>query len=134
MPTIRHLILAVSFTLASAAHARGDLRRANHVIILMHGGMFSLFALATFMRIAVVASQLNKRPGISGLLPWTPIAAWLAASVLLSAAARRARSREPAPPPRGRIASRRAGGIVSDSISALLAALIQLSPMAEFKT
>ncbi len=61
------------------------------------GGMFSLLALTTFMRIAVVASQLNKRPGISALLPWTPIAVWLAASVLLSAASRRARSREPAP-------------------------------------
>jgi hypothetical protein len=55
------------------------------------------FAIASIAVLAVVASQLNKRPGIPALLPWTPIAVWLAASVLLSAAARRARSREPAP-------------------------------------
>ena len=61
------------------------------------GGMFSLFALATFLRIAVVASQFNKRPGISSLLPWAPVVAWFAASVVLGAAARRARTREPAP-------------------------------------
>ena len=50
---------------------------------LVTGAMFSLLALAAFLRIALVAAQLNKDAQFSPLLPWLPTAAWLAAGALL---------------------------------------------------
>jgi hypothetical protein len=77
----------------AGALAIGHTGREGKVV----GGMSSLFAVTTFVRIAVVASQLNKRPDVSSLLNWAPVAAWFAASVVLSATARRAKNKEPAP-------------------------------------
>jgi hypothetical protein len=50
---------------------------------MVTGTMFSVFALMGFIRIAVVATQYNKDPGIAGALEWLPIAAWLVAGALL---------------------------------------------------
>jgi hypothetical protein len=49
----------------------------------MTGGLFSLLALATFARIAVLAAELNKDPQLAGMLSWAPVAAWAIAGVLL---------------------------------------------------
>lgn len=59
------------------------------------GGMFSILALAAFARIALVATGLNKDPGIAAMLPWTPVAASLAAGLLLLAIARNLRAAPP---------------------------------------
>ncbi|MGB4116758.1 MAG: MFS transporter [Polaromonas sp.] len=51
---------------------------------LVTGAMFSLLALAAFVRIALVSSQLNKDAQFAPLLPWLPPVTWaLAALVLL---------------------------------------------------
>lgn len=47
------------------------------------GGLFSLLAVATFVRMAIVAAQLNKEPGFSALLAWMPAALWGAAGLVL---------------------------------------------------
>ena len=48
------------------------------------GGLFSLLAIATFARMAIVAAQLNKEPGYSAMLAWLPTALWgLAGAVLM---------------------------------------------------
>ena len=47
------------------------------------GTLFSLLALATFARMAVVAAQLNKDPQFAALLGWMPVAVWALAGVLL---------------------------------------------------
>ena len=48
------------------------------------GGLFALLALATLARMAVVAAQLNKDPGVAALLPWLPVLAWAGAALLLA--------------------------------------------------
>jgi hypothetical protein len=57
------------------------------------GGMFSMLALATFARIALVAAQFNKDAGVAAILPWAPVALWLLAGAMLLAAARGAPTR-----------------------------------------
>jgi hypothetical protein len=47
------------------------------------GMLFSLLALATFARMAVVAAQLNQDPQFAALLGWMPVAVWALAGVLL---------------------------------------------------
>ena len=47
------------------------------------GALFSLLALATFARMAVVAAQLNQDPGFAALLGWMPVAVWALAGALL---------------------------------------------------
>ena len=47
------------------------------------GTLFSLLALATFARMAVVAAQLNKDPQFAALLGWMPVAVWALAGALL---------------------------------------------------
>ncbi len=47
------------------------------------GALFSLLALATFARMAVVAAQFNKDPQFAALLGWTPVAVWALAGALL---------------------------------------------------
>ncbi len=47
------------------------------------GTLFSLLALATFARMAVVAAQLNQDPGFAALLGWMPVAVWALAGALL---------------------------------------------------
>lgn len=49
------------------------------------GGLFSLLAIATFARMAIVAAQLNKEPALSSLLAWLPAALWAVAGVVLLA-------------------------------------------------
>lgn len=56
------------------------------------GGLFSLLALATLARMAIVATQLNKDPAFASLLPWLPGLAWAGAAVLLAWLALRRRS------------------------------------------
>lgn len=54
---------------------------------LITGAMFSLLALAAFVRIALVSTQLNKDAQVASLLSWLPTASWaLAACVLLGLA------------------------------------------------
>ena len=48
------------------------------------GGLFSLLALATLARMAIVAAQLNKDPGFAALLPWLPVLAWAGAALVLA--------------------------------------------------
>jgi len=50
---------------------------------LVTGAMFSLLALAAFMRIALVASHLNKDTQFAPLLAWLPTVAWASAGLLL---------------------------------------------------
>ena len=49
----------------------------------MTGGLWSLLALAAFVRIGVLAAELNKEPVYAALLAWAPVAAWGLAGVLL---------------------------------------------------
>jgi hypothetical protein len=55
------------------------------------GAFFSLLAVAAFVRIALVAAELNKTPASAGLLIWVPIATWALAAVVLMVLARRPR-------------------------------------------
>ena len=52
------------------------------------GAMFSMLALATAARIAIVAAQLPKDPGIAGMLAAAPVIAWVLAALLLALALR----------------------------------------------
>ena len=56
------------------------------------GGLFSLLAIATFARMALVATQINKDPGVSALLVWLPGLVWAAAGLLLVWLALRSRA------------------------------------------
>lgn len=69
----------VLMSAVSAAIAIGHTGREGK----MTGGLFSLLALATFARIAVLAAELNKDPQLAGMLSWAPGAAWAIAGVLL---------------------------------------------------
>lgn len=54
------------------------------------GALFSLLAMATFARMMIVWTELNKDPTFSAIQPWLPVAAWmLAAGLLLVIALRR---------------------------------------------
>jgi hypothetical protein len=48
------------------------------------GALFAILAAATLGRIAVVATEMHKQPGIGPLLSWAPLALWLAAGVLFA--------------------------------------------------
>jgi hypothetical protein len=69
----------VLMSAVSAAIAIGHTGREGK----MTGGLFSLLALATFARIAVLAAELNKDPQLAGMLSWAPVAAWAIAGVVL---------------------------------------------------
>ena len=45
--------------------------------------LLSLLALAAFMRIGILAVELNKDPQFAALLAWAPLAMWGAAGVIL---------------------------------------------------
>ena len=49
------------------------------------GGLFSLLALAAFVRIGILAVELNKDPQFAALLAWAPLVMWGAAGVILLA-------------------------------------------------
>lgn len=70
---------AVLMSAMTAAIAIGHVGREGAAT----GGLFALLALATFVRMGLVAAQLNKDPAIGALLVWLPGAAWLAAGLLL---------------------------------------------------
>lgn len=69
----------VLMSAVAAALVIGDTGREGKVT----GTLFSLLALATFARMAVVAAQLNQDPGFAALLGWMPVALWALAGVLL---------------------------------------------------
>ena len=52
------------------------------------GTLFAMFAVATLLRIAMVASGLAAAPQLKGFLPWLPETAWLLAGLLLLVSAR----------------------------------------------
>ena len=55
------------------------------------GALFSVIAIATMARIALVAAHGDRVPAVASALPWLPMVTWLAAAlVLLPAAKRRA--------------------------------------------
>jgi hypothetical protein len=56
---------------------------------LLTGSMFSLFALGTLTRVALVAAHVSARPELAAALRYVPAAAWLLAGILLLAGARR---------------------------------------------
>ncbi len=47
------------------------------------GALFSLLAIATFARMMIVWTELNKDPGFAAVQLWLPVAAWTLAAVLL---------------------------------------------------
>jgi MFS family permease len=54
------------------------------------GALFSLLAIATFARMAIIWAELNKEPTFATIQPWLPVTAWLlAAGLLLAIALRR---------------------------------------------
>jgi MFS family permease len=58
------------------------------------GGLFSLLAVATFARMAIVATQVNNAPGgYPHMLAWLPVAMWGTAGVVLMALQARAAGR-----------------------------------------
>ncbi len=63
----------------SAAIAIGHTGREGKLT----GGLFSLLALAAFVRIGMLAAELNKEPQYAALLSWAPVALWGAAGVIL---------------------------------------------------
>ena len=81
----------VMLSALSAALAMGRTGREGFV----SGALWSLLALATFTRIALVIGQVPQQAPWKPLLAWAPGAMWLTAGLLLVAAA--ASSRNPVP-------------------------------------
>jgi MFS family permease len=69
----------VLMSVVSAAIALGHTGREGKLT----GGLFSLLALAAFARIAVLAAELNKDPGLAPLFTWLPVLAWTAGGIIL---------------------------------------------------
>jgi hypothetical protein len=69
----------VLMSAVAAALAMGHTGREGKLT----GGLFSLLALAAAARIAMVAAELNKDPGVAALLTWAPVVTWGAAGLLL---------------------------------------------------
>ena len=65
----------------SAAIAIGHTGREGKLT----GGLFSLLALAAFVRIGMLAAELNKEPQYAALLSWAPVVLWGASGVILLA-------------------------------------------------
>ena len=59
-------------SVVSAAIAVGHTGREGRLT----GGLFSLLALAAFVRIAILAAELNKDAELAALLAWAPVVAW----------------------------------------------------------
>ena len=73
----------VMMSALAAALAMGRTGREGFVA----GGLWSLLALATFTRIALVIGQVPQQPAWKAASAWLPGALWLAAGLLLVAAA-----------------------------------------------
>lgn len=79
---------AVLMSATAAAIAIGHTGREGAAT----GGLFSLLAIATFARMALVATQANKDADIAALLVWAPAAVWAIAGLLLAWLALRSRA------------------------------------------
>ena len=77
---------AVMFGMFGAATTLGHTGREG----FSAGGMHSMFALATMLRILVIATQLNQDKALMQTLTWAPALCWGAAALLLIARLRRA--------------------------------------------
>ncbi len=73
----------VMMSAVAAALALGHTGREGTV----SGALWSLFALAAFVRIAFVIAQLPQQPAWKPVLAWAPGALWLTAGLVLAAAA-----------------------------------------------
>jgi MFS family permease len=62
-----------------AAFAIGRRRSAGTAV----GAMFSVIAVATMARIALVTAHGDRVPAVASALPWLPTVSWLAAALLL---------------------------------------------------
>jgi len=69
----------VLMSTVAAALALGHTGREGRLT----GGLFALLAVAAFLRIGVLARQLDADPLIAALLTWTPVIAWGAGGVIL---------------------------------------------------
>jgi hypothetical protein len=74
----------VLMSAVSAALALGHTGREGSIT----GALFSLLALATLARMAIVWGQVNKDPSFAAIQPWLPAAVWIAAGALLLLVAR----------------------------------------------
>ena len=82
------MMSAVTAALALGKSRDGDSKTGNEGSIT--GALFSLLAIATFARMMIVWTELNKAPTFTTIQPWLPVAAWmLAAGLLLVIALRR---------------------------------------------
>lgn len=71
----------VLMSIVTAAIALGRSGREGRAL----GGLFAFLALAAFLRILALATELNKDPEIAALLAWVPVAGWAAAALILLA-------------------------------------------------
>ena len=82
------MMSAVTAALALGKSSDGDSKTGNEGSIT--GALFSLLAIATFVRMAIIWAEINKDPTFATIQPWLPVAAWmLAAGLLLAIALRR---------------------------------------------
>ena len=81
------MMSAVTAALALGHGSGGDGKSSNAGSIT--GALFSLLAIATFARMMIVWTELNKDPTFATIQPWLPVAAWLLAAGLLLATALR---------------------------------------------
>ncbi len=82
------MMSAVTAALALGRGNRGDGNSGNEGSIT--GALFSLLAIATFARMMIVWTELNKDPAFAVVQPWLPVVAWtLAAGLLVVIALRR---------------------------------------------
>ncbi len=80
-------VMMSAFTAALALGHSGSQNGSEGSIT---GALFSLLAIATFARMMIVWTDLNKAPTFATIQPWLPVAAWmLAAGLLLVIALRR---------------------------------------------
>ena len=82
------MMSVVTAALALGHSSAGDGKNSNEGSIT--GALFSLLAIATFARMMIVWTELNKDPTFATIQLWLPTAAWtLAAGLLLVIAMRR---------------------------------------------
>ena len=81
------MMSAVTAAVALGKNSSGDGKSSNEGSIT--GAVFSLLAIATFARMAIVWAEINKDLTFAVVQPWLPVAAWMLAAVLLLAIALR---------------------------------------------
>ena len=75
------MMSAVTAALALGQNHGSDGKSSNEGSIT--GALFSLLAIATFARMMIVWTELNKAPTFATIQPWLPVAAWMLAAGLL---------------------------------------------------